>query len=924
MASGNNNSDHSSAENYSAVPDYSYYHELRYNVMGTDGLMPAPMYGAGLQVYDQYSTQAYLSPPNSFQNAPYTDYPLGQDFPEAAGGEPFMSGVPEEYPQETSAFDIPQNETPVDLLQLLETSTEQVEAMLSSILVQSGIDNVAQAQTIVQRHIGRLQTMIQSRPHKYPITPEETASAISPHSPENNVTYRCLLCPEGRQTSCSTRQAFKRHVDKHRPRYTFSCPESCGWQHHRRDKIHNHRREWHHCFDKLSKEEVSRCKTAVEKPDKCDFCGRLTESWDDYFNCMCSHCCLHHGSSSASSDRRNDDDSDDNGNGHHGQGSFEHLFDGQGLQSQNFGGGDATGGGSFFPTASQGLYYNKNIPFEEESPSSSSEQTVSDVFDSISDNVAPNVERVSSLPPTSSWPDGELNSKRSKSILDLHTYHRTCLERAPPSKDGFSHRDVQSHQPNIPKNQSPSRMPLVNDLLNKAMKKPPTSDPNCADLQTCQYCGHVISGCRTCRMHMGALKACHICAKRASQWTEYQEHYVEEDYGQYDDLACNGMSNRFRSTRRIFQILDRASRAFVPNGVPFSPANASFKKSSVFALEETASLNSTKSPWEECYAFVPKQLLVEFFGSVHAERSRSRVSIAVVNTKSPRFIGIFSSSGINCCVYIKAAKVCFGLPFSGELFSSEISLAALTMESTSQQFQRTPIVYCAAGLKAVSTGSLSEKVIRSRQSISVFWSLYGLANQSATAECSTKFTCTFQPAFQAAPIALSQRVPFPQDIALSTEDLYRQRRRSILRAKLQVIIEVLVLRASVADATPGPQGVQDSNLAGCIGELKGTDHHLVKPSCHLFDLRSLSRFPKKLLIDLRTDLLNTVDPNVLVTSMCRVREMQPKIALGVDYLMSLLENPTSPLRSAAIEQQLSEFWKLRYDASCLGFLEVRF
>ncbi|KAL4942195.1 hypothetical protein BDV06DRAFT_222372 [Aspergillus oleicola] len=146
----------------------------------------------------------------------------------------------------------------------------------------------------------------------------------------DNRQYRCLLCQPNKQTMCSKKGTFRRHVTtKHHPDKYYYCPFDCDrnsseGRFERKDKHRLHMTR--HRQQPLDKEQLEMVTEPAPAPPRCTICNRTVGSWTEFIDCLCRHCLISDVGKDQDngSDGGDSDGDDDNGDGGDDNGGNEY------------------------------------------------------------------------------------------------------------------------------------------------------------------------------------------------------------------------------------------------------------------------------------------------------------------------------------------------------------------------------------------------------------------------------------------------------------------------------------------------------------------------------------------------------------------------------------------------------------------------
>ncbi|EIT72436.1 C2H2 zinc finger domain protein, putative [Aspergillus oryzae 100-8] len=777
---------------------------------------------------------------------------------------------------------------------------DQVKADLHRLqsTVQSAVRNVSHPQlfemkSFVTDTYNCLENMIQ----------EEIDGEIhSPHSTNSTTStkdwYACQLCETHRRRTYSTKGAFRRHVStEHAPRFRHSCPR-CDWATPRRDKVWEHLRHRHSPLDGLKRNDIKR--TKLRSPRACPLCDKSVQSWEAYFNCVAEHCRIQSGSSPGTSgvqSRRNSGDSGSGGDGFNGHFAPGNLFDGQGPQTQfpNGGGGNANNGGNYF--SGHGSYFYGNGCSRENNSAQLVGQRPSHPLGSVPDRDDASVDPAL-LSRTLGKKASEISHLGPSSLSGHHQLLDSAMESSPhampPMDNSKHHGGRKPHNLRSPSettsfnNKSPRQMTSFKGLSPKKSQERPSSEPQNLLRKKCKSCGHIMKNCVECKLQEGNVDRCHLCTGKASQ--QHGVSKVLEDYDQYYDFACNGMSDRNRSASKIAWALEQVSQAFKTEGDLCSTGIS--RTSTYSSFEESFQWVSVmKAPDTACAFQASEQSTFTIMGpgnstktlsgawDAHATRCRyTRMTLALC---SPQVYNKIGHSGSLKGIHIGLQKVLYDTQY--------------IIGDTSIACQPGPEKKTASGLTAEHAISCLPKTPESLCTIqSKTMSFRGFTVYRAS--CVVKDRQSPQH-----PIHLID-APSPAKVQLT------RRRRARLRRKLQVIIGLLVLQASVTDTYPVSKQLEDKDAKILITESEDTDLIETGSDLDLSEPKILPQWLRETISTFSAGLIDHVESTMLATSIYKAEEeIWPKVKTFVGSMASYLETPVSP---AVIEQHIAEYTKL--------------
>ncbi|KAE8370422.1 hypothetical protein BDV27DRAFT_61334 [Aspergillus caelatus] len=797
--------------------------------------------------------------------------------------------------------------------------------------VQSSVRNVSHSQLFEMKSLVRdtyngLETMIQDEIDCEIHSPNSTNSTNS-----NRDRYVCQLCEPYKRKTYATRGSFRRHVSTdHRPRYRYFCP-LCDWDTRRRDKVWEHFRLRHPPPAKLRPNDIKR--TKLRPPRDCPLCKKSVQSWEAYFNCVSEHCRIQNGSSPATSgvqSRRNSGDSGSGGDGFNGHFAPGNSFNGHGPQTQfpNGGGNNPNNGDNYF--SGYGPYFNGNGYSRESNCAQMVEQRLSHPLSSVPDrdDASPDPALFSHHPGRKA---SGISHLKPNSLSSHHQLLDSTIQRnsqAIPPKDHSGYHS--GRKPQNPRglsettsfnDRSPPLRTSFKDLSPKESQERPASEPQNLPPKKCKSCGHIMKGCVECKLQKGTGDRCHLCTGKASQ--QHGALRVLEEYDQYYDFACNGMSDRNRSASKIAWALEQVSQAFKPKD---GPCITGISRAATDALSDgSCQWVSVMKAIDMAYALqASEQSTFKAMGSSNPTKAlsstweshaiRSRFITMTLALCSPQMYNKFGHSGSLKGIHIELSEVlCDTRNIIGDT-----SVAY----NTGPQKAAAPAFAAEHAIPRLSTASESLCKIQSKimsfnnhqiRSLSVgpyesgALSLYDVAVEPTTLKISRGSTI-YRTSCVVKDRQSSQHSNFL--IAPSSAKVQLTRRRhSRLRKKLQVIIEILVLQASVAHTLPVSKQLEDRNPRNPITESADTDLVEVGSDLDSSDPNFLPQWLRETISTFSAGLIDNVESTMLATPMYKAEEeIWPKVKTFVGSMASYLETPVSP---TVIEQHIAEYRKLR-------------
>lgn len=317
-----------------------------------------------------------------------------------------------------------------------------------------------------------------------------------PHSARSHrpPIYACALCPGRLQFT--SRGSLKRHVSNlHRPKSEFRCPfPRCRGRTNRRDKMHDHLRR-HGLGSLWSRASITQLEVPLPAPTACEICLRNPpfQSWDEWFECIESHCRLE-----TSLPDHVPDGQDGNGSGQTGGSGFGNGSPFPGPAGGGFLNPGASGGGMDF--MGNGGGYSQPWPGTGYNASMSENSCERNRIPSDTSSASSHQVSTSPISPSTA-------SRRSRCSSD--------------SSDGS--------------------FPIPDGLVDN---KGPTQDSQDWMPQKCRRCGHVSTSCPECPPDLRLAEWCHSCKDNMPSSISSRLLDFIGNYDRYQDLACNGVSSR--------------------------------------------------------------------------------------------------------------------------------------------------------------------------------------------------------------------------------------------------------------------------------------------------------------------------------------------------------------------------------------------
>ncbi|KAF7587732.1 hypothetical protein BBP40_006810 [Aspergillus hancockii] len=866
-------------------------------------LMPDLMLDISSTSYHRPSALSPLSPASSNNMDPPQTYPLLPEFdtnidlgiaPEiivGSEGDDMLPAFPSVIGQGLAADEpfhpntqpmldpchLPIGSAP-NSYQQFETGLEQLASTVQECITKLPPAQLTQMRDHLRDKCNWLETTIQDKIDSDIRTPTSTNSVNSNNVNRNRVTrkkekFYCLFCPSHKRRTYNSRGTFKRHLyAEHEPRRQYFCPR-CQWSSYRSDKVHAHF-EARHPPPKPRRISSITLKT----PAFCKICHNKLGGWESYLDCAFEHCRFHNAVSpgtSAHHSRRNSDASGSGGSGNNDNHAPENPFGGPGLESQfpSGGGNNPTGGDSFYPGNEFNSYGNSGSSCN--NAATLAEQSLLNTLGTIPDMDDGFSGSESTYSCSSDEKGSEADQLKSTDLLDQYQLLQSSLERSSPSipseKTPAPSDENRRHYPREPSDTTSrhdtdlGKMTPLKKVIDKAPKKHTSPEPDNLPPKERKKCGHNIIHYPKCQLQKGVADQCHLCADKACKQHALEEARAMGDYYQYFDFACNGMSDRSRSAWRISRALNQASQVFQSQGLSSSTENQFItpaKKMPTDAkLYESYDLTSFVL---ECYGIPTRKLTI----------GASEETYELTTPDHPGAVCKPSSCQTVATIWL--------------------------IEQTVSRLLHAPNSSRAARLEAFSLNTFHYETTLARPYTSVALSLYEFDFEPGTSDESPEKHGSFHRASYVVQNERSLQHCLPlRDVHLSTTNLASRRRRLTLRAKLQVIIEILVLQASVTSRFPVCPKPEDRSLNG-LNAKPETGLLAVSTDLDSFDPRSLPHWIQEGIFSFSAGLVDHIDSTMLATPIYKVDEVRMKISTLVDSLTCYLETPINP---TAIEKQ---------------------
>ncbi|KNG81259.1 putative C2H2 zinc finger domain protein [Aspergillus nomiae NRRL 13137] len=508
----------------------------------------------------------------------------------------------------------------------------------------------------------------------------------------------------------------------------------------------------------------------------------------------------------------------------------------------------------------------------------------------------------------------EINRLGPNSVSSHHQLLEATLERNPqdiPPKDNLGHHSGGksqnprgSSQTTSCNDKSPHQATSFKELSLKKSQARPASEPQDLPPEKCKLCGHLMTTCVECKLQKGTVDRCHLCSGKASQ--QHGLPRVLEDYDQYYDFACNGMSDRNRSASKIAWALEQVSQAFKPKGDPCSTEIS--RTSRDYLFNESSQWVSAMTAIDRVYALqVSEQSIFKATGSSYSTKALSTIH-------SPQIYSKIGHSDSSKGIHIELSEVRYDTQniigdtsVAHEPDSRKVAAAELTAEHAIPRLAKTPESLCIIQSKSVSFNHYRIRTLSFGPYGSVALPLHDLTVEPAALEISGGFTLYH------ASCVVKDRQSFQDSTPLTNgpsaaEDQLTRKRRSKLRRKLQVIIGILVLQASVAHTLPVSKQLEDRNPRNPTVASEDTDLIEASSDLDLFDLNFLPQWLRETISTFSAGLIENVESSMFTTPVYKAEEeIWPKIKTFVGSMASYLETPVSP---TVLEQHIAEYRKL--------------
>ncbi|PKX91711.1 putative C2H2 zinc finger domain protein [Aspergillus novofumigatus IBT 16806] len=408
-----------------------------------------------------------------------------------------------------------------------------------------------------------LRSFVKSTLCKLDTSIQERLDLGAPNIPSPRDRYLCKLCSQGNRKVYGTRGTFRRHVSlTHQAEHKYYCP-ACSFSTPRRDKFRGHLQVKHGSFalTLLNKGCLDNLARPCPPPKTCGLCPKQVNTWKRYFECVVKHCRLAGGSSaytSASQSRRGSGNTGGDGTDFGGQ---------QGLPpSSSFEGDNMDGGDYDFSNIGQQFSFHAASLSQHNTQAS----VVADTIDEAEQS-APLVTNAHARTRPNSVPneDGPEHLSPVRSPTSLRDYHRTLTstlkEGLPASAKRNSSLDSVK-QLSAARNTPHSADSSGRSHISNARPRPTDENPRKNQSRNlekscetkCRICGHTMQSCTHCKASDGAERKCHLCAGKARQRSNQSRPWHEERYPDHAYIPRRSLSPPWKLGRE----LDLTSQVF--------------------------------------------------------------------------------------------------------------------------------------------------------------------------------------------------------------------------------------------------------------------------------------------------------------------------------------------------------------------------
>ncbi|KAF9889788.1 hypothetical protein FE257_006878 [Aspergillus nanangensis] len=361
----------------------------------------------------------------------------------------------------------------------------------------------------------------------------------------NGDTYQCFICREGK--TFRTRGSFRRHIiEFHQAPEIYYCPYTpCEWTSKRRDKVHNHLPKHGPTYNR-DKDYINSLARRMNGPFTCELCGIIQNTWERYFDCVMRHCRLQ--DPGESNHGGGGDDDDDSGNDDGGHDSWGNP-DGQQFMDYSFGGQ----GTQYLPPGDGGFnaggnYQGPGHGYYNYNANRSPSDSPVDNTDTVS--------LVSEIDPSdishcsSSACDNMTVPSSVASFPRDHTRTLTDFSAKPVSilSRALQALDINRDSGSGTRSTQTTREP----------GQAPTPDVDDVPRQ-CKSCNHDLKHCNKCRVQDKPYPKCHICSGKV-----WQQKPTRSAQRLRIEIPSHGREISARHLSLALQQLDRLSQEVSP------------------------------------------------------------------------------------------------------------------------------------------------------------------------------------------------------------------------------------------------------------------------------------------------------------------------------------------------------------------------
>ncbi|RAK96553.1 putative C2H2 zinc finger domain protein [Aspergillus ibericus CBS 121593] len=453
----------------------------------------------------------------------------------------------------------------------LSAALAQVTTALEAGASEQGITRLYEIKDLLrvnyERHIAMIQHQIDTAEHL-------------PHSPDshdnmsnNRVRYVCYLCPPENRKTFQARGTFRRHVSyTHHRQVIYKClGNNCFFASARRDKVYCHMRNHHNYLLRVTREQSHLMEIRVAPPHVCGLCSKPVNCWEEYFKCISEHCRIGNSSTStsASHSRRGSDDRGPGGGGSgHGHNGYQFFGNGSGASGlqPSFPYGTGNSGGSS-PNAGQNYgFYGTSFSNCVDAIGQVDNETISSESSGVT-------EAASHTESTPSSPSDMSRETAGEVLSSLTSQHRSLVRGDRPAS--LARRDSGQRGDEFPLSNSyePASRRISDDTrrcilrsssnpLDTTPKQDPRSVANKSFKRQCHGCGHLLDDCTKCQLMKGTVLKCHLCADMVCKTHDFRE--VEQSKNCKQSIDGNELSRLERPVSDDTRFLSSSDQAGGP------------------------------------------------------------------------------------------------------------------------------------------------------------------------------------------------------------------------------------------------------------------------------------------------------------------------------------------------------------------------